>query len=245
MTQSRIKYYGTLAATFFVLLLSTEHISSALRVVENMDSKIAYFMTWFAAAGIQVFEVLTAVGLADVLMRRQRNTIVMGLLIVILLLFFGANLGGNVLYAMSNMMQIGGRSLTLSKINALDNLQRFWIIWAAVPIPLMGLAGVTVMSIFRRELQEAIIENKKLEKEALKEIERQQAREEANEKRRQRAEEKRSRQQKKTERTVKAPDVKAKVKEEPEIEDVFADVRNEQKTPLPIADEYDQNIRTL
>jgi hypothetical protein len=152
MTYSKIKYYGTLSATFFVLLLSTEHISEALKVVEKFTSQDSG-MTWLAAAGLQIFEVLTGMGVADLIARRKRSVTVLILLVSILILFFAINVAGNILYAFSNMTGTGGRQLTLPIIGNLDALQKFWVFWAAVPIPLMGIAGITVMSIFKLDVE--------------------------------------------------------------------------------------------
>jgi hypothetical protein len=158
MSYPQIKYYGTLVATFFVLLLSTEHISEALKVVEKFTSRDSG-MTWLAAAGLQIFEVLTGMGVADLLARRKKPFFVLLLLISILVLFFAINVSGNILYAFANMTQTNGRELTLERINELDNLQKFWVFWASIPIPLMGIAGITVQAIFKLDL-----ENKKVEK---------------------------------------------------------------------------------
>jgi C4-dicarboxylate transporter len=155
MIYPKIKYYGTLCATFFVLLLSTEHISEALKVVEKFSTR-DFGMTWFAAAGLQIFEVLTGMGVADIISRNRKQYLILTLLISILILFFSINVAGNILYAFSNMTETNGRLLTIPKIEELDSLQKFWVFWAAIPIPLMGIAGITVMSIFRIELQKKV-----------------------------------------------------------------------------------------
>jgi heme/copper-type cytochrome/quinol oxidase subunit 2 len=165
MTYSRIKYYGTLFATFFVLLLSTEHISEALKVVEKFSSQ-GSGMTWLAAAGLQIFEVLTGMGVADLIAKRKKQIAVMILLISILILFFLINVAGNILYAFSNMTEVSGRKLTFPTISELDALQIFWVLWAAIPIPLMGIAGITVMSIFKLDM--IADESKKQSKEKIK-----------------------------------------------------------------------------
>jgi len=154
ITQAQIKYYGTLAATIFVLMLSAEHIASALNVVEKTSYRTDLFFTgvWFAAAGLQVFEVLTAVGVADLLTRRKRSGVVMGFLIAVLIFFFLINLSGNMLYAITNMADKTGREMTWDIVQGLDTLKIVWVLWAAIPIPLMGLAGVTVQAIFRKDL---------------------------------------------------------------------------------------------
>lgn len=154
MTYAQIKYYGTLTATFFVLLLSTEHISEALKVVEKFTSRDSG-MTWLAAAGLQIFEMLTGMGVADLIAKRKKQFFVMLLLISILILFFLINVSGNILYAFANMTQTDGRQLTLYRINELDNLQKFWVYWASIPIPLMGIAGITVQAIFKLDLENA------------------------------------------------------------------------------------------
>ncbi len=154
MTYAQVKYYGTLTATFFVLLLSTEHISEALKVVEKFTSRDSG-MTWLAAAGLQIFEVLTGMGVADLIAKRKKQFFVMLLLISILILFFLINVSGNILYAFANMTQTDGRQLTLDRINELDNLQKFWVYWASIPIPLMGIAGITVQAIFKLDLEAA------------------------------------------------------------------------------------------
>lgn len=151
MAYPKIKYYGTLLATFFVLLLSTEHISEALKVVEKFSSKDSSG-TWLAAAGLQIFEVLTGMGVADLIAKRKRQNFVLFLLIMILILFFAINVFGNILYAFSNMTEMSGRKLTLEAINSLDDLQKFWVLWASIPIPLMGIAGITVQAIFKLDL---------------------------------------------------------------------------------------------
>jgi heme/copper-type cytochrome/quinol oxidase subunit 2 len=151
MTYPKIKYYGTLFATFFVLLLSTEHISEALKVVQSYQLRDSG-MTWLAAAGLQIFEVLTGMGVADLIAKRKKQIAVMTLLISILILFFLINVAGNILYAFSNMTEVNGRKLTFPTISELDALQIFWVLWAAIPIPLMGIAGITVMSIFKLDM---------------------------------------------------------------------------------------------
>ncbi len=161
MTYPKIKYYGTLVATFFVLLLSTEHISEALKVVEKFTSRDSG-MTWLAAAGLQIFEVLTGMGVADLIAKRKKQFFVMLLLISILILFFLINVSGNVLYAFANMTGVNGRELTLTTINELDNLQKFWVFWASVPIPLMGIAGITVQAIFKLDLESVKAKQKKI-----------------------------------------------------------------------------------
>ena len=153
MTYGKIKYYGTLLATFFVLLLSTEHISEVLKVVEKSATQDS-IMTWLAAAGLQVFEVLTGMGVADLIAKRKRQFFVMLLLVSILILFFLINVSGNILFAFANMTGVRGRDLTLETINQLDELQKFWVLLASIPIPLMGIAGITVQAIFRMQLQE-------------------------------------------------------------------------------------------
>jgi len=163
MTYAKIKYYGTLFATFFVLLLSTEHISEALKVVEKF-SLGGSSGTWFAAAGLQIFEVLTGMGVADLIARKKKQVFVMILLISILILFFSINVAGNILYAFSNMTEVNGRELTFPRINELDTLQIFWVLWAAVPIPLMGIAGITVMSIFKLDIESEKAKEKRLTK---------------------------------------------------------------------------------
>lgn len=164
ITQAEIKYYGTLAATLFVLFLSTEHISEALKVVErNASTESTIFSgTWLAAAGLQVFEVLTAIGIADLISRRNRSSSVLKMLISILAFFFLINLFGNILYAVSNMVDITGRELLFDNIKKMDWLQIFWVLWAAIPIPLMGLAGVTVQAIFKKDLPRKKSDVKKL-----------------------------------------------------------------------------------
>jgi hypothetical protein len=154
ITQAQIKYYGTLAATIFVLMLSADHIASALNVVEKSAYRSELFFTgvWFAAAGLQVFEVLTAVGVADLLTRRKKSNAVLGFLIGILIFFFLINLSGNMLYAITNMADKTGREMTWDIVKGLDALKIAWVLWAAIPIPLMGLAGVTVQAIFRKDL---------------------------------------------------------------------------------------------
>lgn len=159
--QAKIKYFGTLAATFFVLLLSTEHISEALKVVEKFTYSSFGINTWLAAAGLQIFEVLTGIGVADLLLNKNRSRIVLIMLIIILVTFFGINVCGNVLYAFSNMVDVSGRELTLDMILELDRLKKFWVFWAAIPIPLMGIAGITVMSIFRVDLEKKEIKTNK------------------------------------------------------------------------------------
>jgi hypothetical protein len=151
--QAKIKYYGTLAATFFVLLLSTEHISEALKVVEKFTGSDSSVGTWFAAAGLQIFEVLTGMGVADLIARRKGSKLVLFMLIMILIVFFGINVAGNILYAFSNMIQVSGRELTMDMIIELDNLKKFWVFWAAIPIPLMGVAGISVQAIFKLDLE--------------------------------------------------------------------------------------------
>lgn len=154
MTYPKIKYYGTLVATFFVLLLSTEHISEALKVVEKFTSRDSG-MTWLAAAGLQIFEVLTGMGVADLIAKRKKQYFVVFLLVSILVMFFLINVSGNVLYAFANMTGMSGRELTLQSIEELDNLKKFWVFWASIPIPLMGIAGITVQAIFKLDLETA------------------------------------------------------------------------------------------
>jgi len=167
--QAKIKYYGTLIATGFVLLLSTEHISEALKVVERFTGSDSNYGTWFAAAGLQIFEVLTGMGVADLISKRKGSKVVMAMLIMILIIFFMINVSGNVLYAFANMVQVSGRELTIDMIYNLDNLKTFWVFWAAVPIPLMGIAGISVQAIFKLDLEKK--ENKIVkEKRAKKEI---------------------------------------------------------------------------
>lgn len=168
MTYPKIKYYGTLVATFFVLLLSTEHISEALKVVEKFTSRDSG-MTWLAAAGLQIFEVLTGMGVADLIAKRKKQYFVMFLLIAILVMFFLINVSGNVLYAFANMTGVSGRELTLNVIDELDNLQKFWVFWASIPIPLMGIAGITVQAIFKLDLETAKTKDTKEKKATLSE----------------------------------------------------------------------------
>lgn len=169
MTYPKIKYYGTLVATFFVLLLSTEHISEALKVVEKFTSRDSG-MTWLAAAGLQIFEVLTGMGVADLIAKRKKQYFVMFLLIAILVMFFLINVSGNVLYAFANMTGVSGRELTLNVIDELDNLQKFWVFWASIPIPLMGIAGITVQAIFKLDLETAKTKDTKEKKATLSEV---------------------------------------------------------------------------
>jgi hypothetical protein len=158
MYYPKIKYYGTLIATAFVLLLSTEHISEALKVVEKFSSiESGIGNTWLAAAGLQIFEVLTGMGIADLIAKRKKQYVVMTLLISILVLFFMINLFGNILYAFANMAGTTGRELTMDIINELDGLQKFWVLWAAIPIPLMGIAGITVQAIFKLDLNPEVV----------------------------------------------------------------------------------------
>lgn len=159
MTYPKIKYYGTLVATFFVLLLSTEHISEALKVVEKFTSRDSG-MTWLAAAGLQIFEVLTGMGVADLIAKRKKQMFVVLLLVMILIMFFLINVAGNVLHAFANMTGTNGRELTLDTIDELDNLQKFWVFWASIPIPLMGIAGITVQAIFKLDLEKKANEKK-------------------------------------------------------------------------------------
>ena len=161
MTYPKIKYYGTLVATFFVLLLSTEHISEALKVVEKFTSRDSG-MTWLAAAGLQIFEVLTGMGVADLIAKRKKQNFVIFLLVSILIMFFLINVSGNVLYAFANMTGTTGRELTLDTIENLDNLKKFWVFWASIPIPLMGIAGITVQAIFKLDLEATKAKEKKM-----------------------------------------------------------------------------------
>jgi hypothetical protein len=163
MYYPKIKYYGTLVATFFVLLLSTEHISEALKVVEKFSSRDSGG-TWLAAAGLQIFEVLTGMGVADLIAKRKKQSVVIFLLICILILFFAINVFGNILYAFSNMAGLTGRELTLESIENLDNLQIFWVFWASIPIPLMGIAGITVQAIFKLDMNQEIVKDTKTKK---------------------------------------------------------------------------------
>lgn len=165
---TKIKYYGTLVATFFVLLLSTEHISEALKVVEKFTSRDSG-MTWLAAAGLQIFEVLTGMGVADLIAKRKKQYFVVFLLVSILVMFFLINVSGNVLYAFANMTGMSGRELTLQSIEELDNLKKFWVFWASIPIPLMGIAGITVQAIFKLDLETAKTKDTK-EKKNLSEV---------------------------------------------------------------------------
>ena len=148
-------------ATGFVLLLSTEHISEALKVVEKFTSSDSGFGTWFAAAGLQIFEVLTGMGVADLIAKKKRSGIVLSMLIMILIVFFLINVSGNILYAFSNMVQVNGRELTMDMITDLDDLKKFWVFWAAIPIPLMGVAGISVQAIFKLDLDKKEIKIKK------------------------------------------------------------------------------------
>jgi len=57
-----------------------------------------------------------------------------------------------------------GREMTWDIVKGLDALKIVWVLWAAIPIPLMGLAGVTVQAIFRKDLDiKPKTEKKKLE----------------------------------------------------------------------------------
>jgi hypothetical protein len=110
-------------------------------------------MTWLAAAGLQIFEVLTGMGVADLIAKRKKQMFVVSLLVMILIMFFLINVAGNVLHAFANMTGTNGRELTLETIDGLDNLQKFWVFWASIPIPLMGIAGITVQAIFKLDLE--------------------------------------------------------------------------------------------
>lgn len=159
ITQAHIKYYGTLAATVFVLMLSADHIAAALNVVEKIQmSQDNIFLSgvWFAAAGLQVFEVLTGMGVADMVTRRNKNNLVISFLVGILVFFFLINLSGNMLYAITNMAEKTGREMTWDMVKNLDALKITWVLWAAIPIPLMGLAGITVMTIFKKDLPKKV-----------------------------------------------------------------------------------------
>ena len=150
-----VKYYGTLLATIFVLLLSTSHIAEALVVVEKVGETADVFSkTWFASAGFQFFEVIAGVGLADFLVREKRNKLVIILMSLALVLFFVFNLTGNVLFSLTNMIGKEGREIKWSDVEILDKLQFIRIIFASVPIPLMGIVGVIVLSIFRNDIKE-------------------------------------------------------------------------------------------
>lgn len=156
ITQAHVKYYGTLAATFFVLLLSTNRIAAALGIVEQkyIDDNAIFFSAWLAAAGLQVFEVFTGIGIADMISRKKKdqNGAVMFLLIIFLLALFSTNLIGNLLFAYSNMAGIDGHKLLMKDIQSLDILKKYWVLWASIPVPLMGIIGVTVQAIFRKDL---------------------------------------------------------------------------------------------
>ena len=156
MTRAHIKYYGTLAATLFVLLLSTNRIASALGVVEQrfINDNDIYLSAWMAAAGLQVFEVLAGIGIADILSRRKkdRSAIVMLLLILFLLCLFTTNLIGNLLFTYANMAGKDGHILLMADLDKLDILKKYWVWWGSVPVPLMGVIGVTVQAIFSKDL---------------------------------------------------------------------------------------------
>src|SRR4030042_2065939 len=156
MTRAHIKYYGTLLATLFVLLLSTNRIASALGVVEQrfVNDNDIYLSAWMAAAGLQVFEVLAGIGIADILSRRKkdRSAIVMLLLILFLLCLFCTNLNGNLLFTYANMAGKDGHVLIMSDLDKLDILKKNWVWWGFVPVPLFGVIGVTVQAIFAKDL---------------------------------------------------------------------------------------------
>ena len=156
MTRAHIKYYGTLLATLFVLLLSTNRIASALGVVEQrfVNDNDIYLSAWMAAAGLQVFEVLAGIGIADILSRKKkdRSGLVMGLLILFLLCLFATNLTGNLLFTYANMAGKDGHILLMADLDKLDILKKYWVWWGSVPVPLMGVIGVTVQAIFSKDL---------------------------------------------------------------------------------------------
>jgi len=165
MTRAHIKYYGTLAATLFVLLLSTNRIASALGVVEQrfINDNDIYLSAWMAAAGLQVFEVLAGIGIADILSRRKkdRSAIVMLLLILFLLCLFTTNLIGNLLFTYANMAGKDGHILLMADLDKLDILKKYWVWWGSVPVPLMGVIGVTVQAIFSKDLpKKSVVKDK-------------------------------------------------------------------------------------
>ncbi len=152
MTINHFKYYGVLITTGFVLLLSIEHISDVLKLVEAYDYKGSG--TWLAGAGFQFFEIVIGVAIADLIIRKVKSWSVIITLSIIVFIFFVYNLASNFIYAFINMAEITSRDeLRLDKLMNLDGLQIFLVFLNSIPIPLMGISGVIVSTIFKQDLK--------------------------------------------------------------------------------------------